>query len=121
MAYRNAWKFQYTADKLLSAAETKLSWHEGRLGFWAGKQSEVKDKIRGEGIEINESVAFGDAGYTAISNSGRGASVSIKHVLVNDLNECTNKMVEHRAKNKDYDAWPEVVRTQGQLALKLNL
>ena len=52
---RSSWKFTYTADKLLMAAETKINWHEGRLKWWMDQQDEIKEKIKSEGIEIDES------------------------------------------------------------------
>ena len=111
---RNSWKFSYTADKLLDAANAKTSFHEGRLSWWAKKKEEVLSSIRSEGLEIDESVALG---YT---NSGRNTSVNIRNDLLKDLNECVSKITEHTGKLKEYNAWIQVLHSQGQAALDLN-
>src|SRR6266478_6038948 len=115
---RNSWKFTYNADKLLLAAETKINWHEGRLKWWKDKREEIKGTIRSEGIEIDESVAAAEEGYK-FSSAQRGASVSIRNDLVSDLNECVNKVKEHQSKVRDYDAWRQVLASQGQVSLEL--
>lgn len=119
---RASWKFTYTADKLLEAATAKKDFHAGRLDWWTSKRKETEDKIRSEGIEIDESVAafsngLGTAGY---SNSGRGPSVSIRNDLVKDLGECVAKTSEHEAKIRDYGAWIQVLASQGQTSLELH-
>jgi len=114
MANRLMWKFSYPADKLLEAATTKKAWHEERLKWWGTKRDEMKDKIKAEGIEIDESVAFGTDNYLSNKSTHRGASVSIRNDLVVDLTECVNKVSEHQNKIKDYDAWTQVLASQGQ-------
>ena len=117
---RNNWKFQYAADKLLVATEAKLAWHEGRLKWWGGKRDELKDKIRSEGIEIDESVAFGTDNYLSNKSSHRGPVAQIRNDLLTDLNECVQKVYEHQGKTKEYDAWRQVLASQGTLTLELN-
>jgi hypothetical protein len=117
---RNQWKFAYTADHLLVAAKTKKTWHEGRVNWWTKKRDEIKEKIKSEGIEIDESVAFGTEGYLSNKSNYRGASVSIRNDLVQDLNECVNKVSEHQTKVKEYDAWVQVLESQGKVSLDLN-
>ena len=68
---RTSWKFSYTADKLLGAATTKKTWHESRLDWWAKKRDEIKETIKAEGIEIDESVAFGTDNYLSNKSSHR--------------------------------------------------
>lgn len=119
---RTHWKFSYPADKLLAAATAKHSWHTARLKWWTDKQKEIKEKIKAEGIEIDESVAFDPQGaHTHSYNSSfRGPAVSIRDDLVRDLTECNGKMHEHRTKINDYDAWMQVLASQGQTAFELN-
>lgn len=116
---RDEWAFPYTADKLLEAAQAKKTFHESRLEWWEGKRKEVETTIRAEGIEIDESVA---ANLSSYSNStvGRGAQVSIRTDLVRDLQECVGKTAEHRQKIKDYDAWTQVLASQGQSTFDLH-
>lgn len=117
---RNQWKFTYTADKLLEAANTKKRWHDGRLTWWASKRDEIKETIKSEGIEIDESVSFGTENYLSNKSAYRGSSVSIRNDLVEDLNECVGKVSEHQNKIKDYDAWIQVLESQGQSSLELH-
>jgi len=118
---RASWKFTYTADKLFQAAEAKKSWHMERLKWWSDKRKEVETTIRAEGIEIDESVAaFTGLGTANYSNSGRGPSVSIRNDLVKDLSECVMKTTEHEGKCREYDAWMQVLGSQGQASLDLN-
>jgi hypothetical protein len=116
---RNEWNFPYTADKLLTAATDKKAFHEGRLTWWEGKRKEVEATIRSEGIEIDESVAAGFSTY-ANSTAHRGAQVNIRTDLVRDLQECVGKNTEHREKIKQYDAWTQVLASQGQATFDLH-
>lgn len=116
---RASWKFTYTADKLLEAATAKRDFHAGRLDWWSSKRKETEDKIRSEGIEIDESVAIGSL-TSNYSNSGRGPQVSIRNDLVRDLTECVSKTQEHEAKIRDYGAWIQVLSSQGQTSLELH-
>lgn len=116
---RDEWKFAYTAEKLLEAATAKKTFHEGRLTWWTDKQKEVEATIRSEGIEIDESVAIGTSNY-ANSFTGRGANVTIRNDLVRDLQECVSKAQEHREKVRGYDAWIQVLASQGRAAFDLH-
>lgn len=116
---RDEWKFPYTADKLLQASADKKSFHEGRLAWWENKRKEVEATIKSEGIEIDESVAAGIGTYTS-NTIHRGAQVSIRNDLVRDLQECVGKTAEHREKIKQYDAWGQVLASQGQASFDLH-
>lgn len=111
---RTAWEFPYTADKLLEAATLKNAFHTERLTWWEEKKKEVMEKIKSEGLEIDESVAV------RYSNSGRRTSVQVRDDLLRDLNECTQKTEEHKNKVKDYSGWIEVLASQGQSAFPLH-
>lgn len=117
---RVSWKFSYTADKLLGAADTKKTWHEGRLKWWADKRDETETKIRSEGLEIDKSVAFGTEAYLSNKSTHRGASIQINNDLLRDFSECQQKVAEHQGKIKDYDAWCQVLTSQGQATFDLN-
>jgi len=117
---RNLWKFSYTAEKLLIASHSKKNWHESRLNWWAKKRDEVKETIKSDGIEIDESVAFGSTAYVSNKSAHRDSSVSIRNDLVKDLTECVQKVSEHQNKIKDYDAWIQVLESQGQTSLELH-
>jgi hypothetical protein len=116
---RSEWTFPYTADKLLEAATVKRSFHAGRLEWWQNQQKQVEDKIRSEGIEIDESVAAGKSDFHS-NTTYRAPTVSIRNDLVVDLRECNEKISEHKTKVKDYDAWTQVLASQGQSSFDLN-
>ncbi len=111
---RHEWEFPYTADKLLAVATTKHGFHQGRLEWWTTKKADVLTQIKAEGLEIDESVALG------YSNSGRNTSVNVRVDLLRDLNECVGKVTEHGGKVKDYDAWIQVLGSQGQSSFALH-
>lgn len=114
---RNQWRFAYTADKLLAAAKTKRDWHTSRLNWWSAKNLETEKKIREEGLEIDRSVAHGQV--STVSNSYRQPAVQIKNDLLTDFHETQSKVLEHQGKIKDYDAWVQVLETQGQASFDL--
>lgn len=111
---RHQWNFEYDAKVLLDASRKKLNFHQERLDWWENKKKEVMGKIKEEGLEIDESVAIG---YT---NSARNTTVNIRNDLLVDLNECTSKITEHKAKVKDYDAWCQVLESQNFQTFQLH-
>lgn len=111
---RTEWTFPYSADKLHAAALAKHQFHTGRLDWWGKKKEEVLTQIKAEGLEIDESVAMG------YSNSGRQTSVNIRNDFLRDLNECISKVAEHTSRTKDYDAWMQVLASQGQVTFSLH-
>lgn len=115
-ANRGQWKFPYTADKLLAAANTKVEFHKARLAWWEDKKASVLATVKAEGIEIDESVAAGE-GYG--KSYSRHESVTIRDDLVRDLSECVSKVKEHRGKVADYGGWAEVLASQGQATFDL--
>lgn len=111
---RNEWEFSYQADKLLQAALSKQAHHVDRLKWWETQKASVMDKIKAEGIEIDESLS----NFT--SNAYRQPTVHVRNDLLTDMQECVSKVAEHRAKVAEYDAWGQVLSSQGQSALKLH-
>lgn len=114
---RKTWNFPYPADKLLEAATAKVDFHKARLAWWTEKKESVLGQIRAEGIEIDESVAAGQ-GYG--KSYARDEQVSIRNDLLRDLNECVAKVREHSEKIGDYDAWMQVLSSQGQSMFDLH-
>lgn len=112
---RDEWVFSYTADKVFAAAQEKKDFHSERLAWWDKKRTEVEGLIRSEGIEIDESAAgsrYG-SGDNNVNTWLRGAQVTIRTDLVRDLQECVDKTRGHREKIKEYDAWIQVLASQG--------
>lgn len=109
---RTEWEFNYTVARVLEAAKAQLAYYESRLAWWTDKRNETKIKIQAEGIEIDESVTAGDGGKYSTSNNFRGESVTIRNDLVKDLNECVNKVAEHRGRIQIMSGWVEVLGAQ---------
>lgn len=116
---RHTWNFPYGADKLLIAAMDKKTYHEGRMKWWADKRDETKTKLQASGIEISESVAASANNSFSTSNY-RGHTVSLNHEMVNNMNECVEKVRTHENLIKEYSAWVEVLASQGQSSFNLN-
>lgn len=114
---RDKWEFPYPADKLATAAQAKSSHHLDRLAWWQMQKAETVAKIKLEGLEIDDSLVE----KQRFSNSyGRDTTVNIKTELLRDLNECIDKIREHRGKAEEYGAWVQVLKSQGQASLPLN-
>jgi hypothetical protein len=107
---RNNWKFDYPAADLHMAASKKLDYHESRLKWWTKKQDEVMKAIKKTGLRIDQSIVMelAKTGYST-SNAGRGPSVQIDAKLLADMNECTNKIAEHKSQVKVYGSWVAVL------------
>lgn len=112
MGLREQWKFNYKVCDILEAANYKVDWHKGRHDWWVAKKKEVLDKIRQEGLEIDESVAADQFSSYKISNTGRQTQVLIRDDLMRDLNECSSKTEEHKNKIASYEAWVAVLSAQ---------
>lgn len=114
---RSNWTFSYPASKVLEAAKGKHDYHTGRLKWWETQKDAVLAKIKAEGIEIDESVGGELAKF---SNNYRQESVNIRTDLLTDMRECQGKIIEHRTKVADYDAWMQVLSTQGESSCALD-
>jgi hypothetical protein len=108
---RNAWEFNYLASELREAAILKRDFHQKRLEWWNNKQTEVRELIKAEGIEIDESVS------NIISNSYRQPTVQVRTDLVRDIQECIGKVSEHRGKVEEYSGWVTVLTAASPTAV----
>jgi len=104
---RNEWKFPYTIASVHEAAITKADYHKERLTYWETTLDQTKALIKSEGLEFDESLA------NLVSNSySRAPTVNVRNDLLKDLQECTQKIHEHRAKKNEYDGWVEILSKQ---------
>ena len=115
---RTSWEFQYSADILVKATSDKKDYHISRLQWWENQKKAVMEKIKSEGLEIDDSLVEG----TKFSNSNysRGTSVSVRYDLQEDLTECVDKIKEHTNKRNEYDAWFQVLGAHGLTMFPLN-
>lgn len=112
---RDSWQFTYRATVLCEAAKTKNAHHAERLQWWENKKTEIVERIKAEGIEIDESLA------NLTSNSyQRGPTVQVRTDLMADLQECVGKTREHRGKAEEYDAWVQVLSAAGESGFALH-
>lgn len=116
-ANRQNWRFPYTAATLEKAARKKAEHHGARLKWWSDKRNSVRETIKAEGLEFDESLAD----IASNSSYSRQPSVGVRTDLLNDLRECNSKVREHDGKKNDYDAWVEVLSAQGTTAFELNV
>jgi hypothetical protein len=116
---RDKWEFQYTAGELVEACVIKERHHSERLKWWTDKKSEVMEKIKAEGISVDESLADRDwnnepARFSTASNAyvSREPTVRVRIDLQRDLNEAFHKIREHQEKLKAYQGWQEIFKSQ---------
>jgi len=116
---KETWQFPYTADVLTDAAFKKMSHHDDRMKWWLEKQAEKFAEIKEKGLTIHESVAA-NSSFGLISNSYQQPTITLDHNLTSDLTECQNKVAWHKAKVAEYEAWVEVLSSQGKSTFNLN-
>ncbi len=102
---RKEWQFEYNTKQVLGAARAKANHHAERLKWWEGQQAEVMAKMRESGIEISQSLAM-QYGQT---QANFAPNVSIKPDVQRELNECFQKISEHKSKQADYACWVEIL------------
>lgn len=113
MTKRINWEFQYQVKELLKAAEAKLDFYKSRVNFWEEAKKTTIQKIKAEGIEVDDSLADragNDSKYSTIA--GRGGHVAIRDDLQRDLYEAHEKIAKHKANVGLYDGWVEVLKAQ---------
>lgn len=115
---RTKWEFPYHANDLAAAAINKSKHHKERQEWWETKKAEIVEKIKAEGLEIDESLAGEE--FSKLGNYGRSTTVQIRDDLLRDLQECVGKVKEHRTKIEGYDAWTQVLSSQGSTVFNLN-
>ena len=116
---RDAWEFEHTAAKLAVAAEEKKLHHVARLEWWKRKKADVMADIRQKGISVHESVAATSSAYSnPLRNTG--ARIMVDATLQRDLDECSEKVGDHKRKAELYDGWAHVLRGNPESRLKLN-
>lgn len=125
---REKWKFQFKADEVKTAAQSKFTFHTERTKWWTEKKEEVMNEIKTSGISIDESIVdeLGKSGYSGyqtlnVRSLGAGSpQVRIDPNLVQRLNEAHGKIAEHKEKVKAYTAWVEVLTAGGTQLLTLD-
>lgn len=113
---RDNWEFEYTASALAKAAAAQRDYRLSRVTAWEEKKTEVMDKIKTSGLSVHESVAEKFSNYTG---AAQGAHVMVDNTLQRDLNECVQKIREHRDLATNYSGWVQVLEANPESRLKL--
>ena len=117
---RELWRFEYTANKLAEAAATKIKFHDERLEWWKVKRREVMDKIRSEGIEIDEKISLAYLSPKA-RDWERSTQVTVRDDLRNRLTECQEKLAHHTQRRHEYNGWLQVLSANPEQRLRLDI
>lgn len=116
---RDSWKFRYTGSDLSEAATARLAFHQERIQWWKQQRGEVMQRIRAEGLEIDESLAVGYR--SPKSRDWEDATrVNIRRDLREQLNECSHKLAQHTELAISYSAWRRVLQANPEASLKLD-
>ena len=112
---RNEWIFSYTVSKILEAAVAKVEWHKGRVEFWTDAKKQVLEKVKADGIEVDESLAKRIGSSSNDYNSiNRGTTISIRDDYAADLREAVSKIKEHQYDLSGYAAWVDILTAADQ-------
>ncbi len=114
---RGNWEFEYTASRLVGAAQQQKEHRLSRVTVWEGKKDEVMLKIKDSGLSVHEGVAASLSNYTTART--KGAHVMIDPTLQSDLSECVAKIEEHRMAATEYDGWIQMLSANEEARLKL--
>ncbi|MGH8041532.1 MAG: hypothetical protein ACREPN_05760 [Rudaea sp.] len=117
---RDQWRFEYAAGKLAEAAAVKMKFHRERLEWWKTKRKEVMDKIRSEGLEIDEKIAVGYVSPKA-QDWQRSSQISVRDDLRSNLDECQTKLSHHTTQLRDYDGWHQALSANPDVPLRLHI
>lgn len=84
------------------------------------QRREVVDKIRSEGIEIDEKISLAFVTPKA-RDWERSTQVTIRDDLRNNLGECQDKLVFHTQKRHEYTGWLQVLTANPEQRLRLDI
>lgn len=116
---RDNWKFRYTGRDLAEAAAERLAFHQERIEWWKQQRGEVMQRIRAEGLEIDESLVLAHQSPKA-RDWVRSSRVNIRHDLSEQLEECQRKLSHHTEQASSYAAWRSVLQANPESSLKLD-
>ncbi len=117
---RDQWRFEYTAGKIAQAAAAKMKYHAERFDWWRAEREAVLQKIREEGLEIDEKIVLGYSSPKA-RDWENGARVSIRDDLRSKLEQCQSKLTLHQSKKIEYEGWHQALSANPDVALRLNI
>jgi hypothetical protein len=116
---RQTWCFEYAGSKLADATQKKVTHHRSRFEWWRNKKQEILDKVRAEGLEIDERISLQYSAPRARDWEG-GAQVLIRNDLQINLDECLQKLAYHTEKLRDYEGWLEMLQANPDERFRLD-
>jgi hypothetical protein len=120
---RHEWTFKYSGTKLAEAARHQLEFRISRIAAWEAKKEEVMAQIRESGMTIKEDLAahmlMNTMKYSA-TNQNSGPQIVIDQTMQDNLNECFQKINEHKGLEKQYSAWVQVFEANPEAHLDLH-
>jgi hypothetical protein len=120
---RNEWEFSYTTEQLADAASAQFAFRNERVLVWEQKKAEVIERIKASGINVQDSLAelmSNNPGKYMATRSHRGAQITIDVTMQADLDECVEKIQEHKTFREQYAAWAKVFAGNPGQSLKLH-
>jgi hypothetical protein len=113
------WQFEYSGAALAEAAQAKAKHHKERFDWWLKKKQEILDRIRAEGLEIEERMALQHSSARP-HDWERGAHVLIRNDLQANLDECLSKLSFHTGQLNQYEGWVQVLAANPEARLALD-
>lgn len=114
---RDKWTFDLTAAELTKAAEAKRVFHAERLEFWNAAQEKVMADVKEKGLDVEEGIG---AMHSNVTRGYHGAQIVIDSTYQRQLNECFEKIEEHRTKLSEYVGWVQVLNANNSRTYSLN-
>jgi hypothetical protein len=112
--------FEYSGSKLAAAASARLEHHQTRFKWWHAKKEEVMQKLKAEGLEVDENSALQQEIAPKARDWQRGAQVMIRIDLQNDLRDCLRKLAYHTEQANAYEGWVQVLQANPDARLCLD-
>ena len=117
---RHEWELISTAEDLLAGVGRKIEHHKTRLAVWEEKKEKTLDEIKARGLQIDEGPLGPNSPGTASNDPYRGPRVTIDNTLANHMAAISGKINSHRRKLSSYQAWRDILKTQGKASFKLH-
>lgn len=114
---RDKWTFELSSAELAKAAEAKREFHADRLKFWQAAQAKVMADVKEKGLEVSEGIG---QMHSNVTRAYSGAQIVIDPTYQRKLNECFEKIEEHREKVSEYAGWVQVLSANSGRNYQLN-
>ena len=112
MSLRPGWRFEFTTDVLLPAAQKKLAHHRERHETWTARLREAEAELKEKGVSLKEhAVSGGEMRHEAV----------IDYTYQQRVNECSEKMHKHARSVERYERWERAFQLNPEKSLQLDV